>query len=251
MSRRSALLIYFLLVFIITGSACSMSQRITGALKPPTAAHHRRLVILPAAPANSANSRTSQLQGQAVLPTLVAEPTAPVPVSLVTALDETTAASSLTLSPVQPAVAIPAAYSMPAPTATLLPTNTPVPPQSPAPKFAPLPTATLPPTATPTPAYDFALAEFYNSPTTNSFLMIYVAVVDLKEIPIGDMKIVGTRQDHNLTYESSLSTWFYEGYIDFLNEMCRGVPLWSPHIGPAQGWPLHKSNRNTIALRAR
>lgn len=56
------------------------------------------------------------------------------------------------------------------------------------------------------------LAEFYNSPTTNSFLMIYVAIVDPAEIPIGGLKVVGTRRDHNLTYESPLSTWYYEGY---------------------------------------
>jgi hypothetical protein len=39
-----------------------------------------------------------------------------------------------------------------------------------------------------------------------------VAIVDPQEIPIGDMKVVGTRLDHNLTYESPLSTWHYEGY---------------------------------------
>jgi len=56
------------------------------------------------------------------------------------------------------------------------------------------------------------LAEFFNSPTTNSFLVMYVAIVDNNEVPIGDMKIVGTRLDHNLTYESPLSTWYFEGY---------------------------------------
>jgi hypothetical protein len=56
------------------------------------------------------------------------------------------------------------------------------------------------------------VAEFYNSPTTNSFLLIYVAIVDSNEITIGDMKIVGTRLDHKLTYESPLSKWHYEGY---------------------------------------
>jgi hypothetical protein len=62
------------------------------------------------------------------------------------------------------------------------------------------------------PEYDFMLAEFFNSPTTNSFLVMYVAIVDPNETPIGDMKIIGTRLDHNLTYESPLSTWYYEGY---------------------------------------
>ena len=41
---------------------------------------------------------------------------------------------------------------------------------------------------------------------------MYVAIVDTNEIPIGDMKVVGTRLDHNLTYESPLSTWHFEGY---------------------------------------
>jgi hypothetical protein len=56
------------------------------------------------------------------------------------------------------------------------------------------------------------LGEFFNSPTTNSFMVIYVAIVDINEVPIGGMKIIGTRLDHNLTYESLLSTWHYEGY---------------------------------------
>lgn len=56
------------------------------------------------------------------------------------------------------------------------------------------------------------LNEFYNSPTTNSFLVMYVALVDTNQIPIGGLKIVGTRLDHNLTYESPLSTWHFEGY---------------------------------------
>jgi hypothetical protein len=41
---------------------------------------------------------------------------------------------------------------------------------------------------------------------------MYVAIVDINDIPIGDMKIIGTRLDHNLTYESPLSTWYFEGY---------------------------------------
>ena len=39
-----------------------------------------------------------------------------------------------------------------------------------------------------------------------------MAVVDPNETPIGGMKVIGTRLDHNLTYESPLSTWYYEGY---------------------------------------
>jgi hypothetical protein len=93
------------------------------------------------------------------------------------------------------------------PTATPSPILTPIQTRPPSP-----PTPTPLPSPTPLPEYDFTLAEFFNSPTTNSFILIYVAIVDAKDIPIGDMKIVGTRLDHNLTYESPLSTWYYEGY---------------------------------------
>ena len=43
-------------------------------------------------------------------------------------------------------------------------------------------------------------------------MVMYVAIVDPSDIPIGGMKLVGTRLDHNLTYESPISTWHFEGY---------------------------------------
>jgi hypothetical protein len=104
------------------------------------------------------------------------------------------------------------------PSPTPLPTNTPLPTDTPSPTPLPTrpppppPTATPLPTVPPPPEYDFLLGEFFNSPTTNSFMVIYVAIVDINEVPIGGMKIIGTRLDHNLTYESLLSTWHYEGY---------------------------------------
>jgi hypothetical protein len=78
---------------------------------------------------------------------------------------------------------------------------------------APPPTNT-PETHTPPlpPIRFFTEREFFNSPTNNHFLVMYVSIVDTNEIPIGDMKIIGIRQDHNLTYESTLSTCHYEGY---------------------------------------
>ncbi len=98
------------------------------------------------------------------------------------------------------------------PTATPLPTNTstvtPIPTNTPVPP----PTQTPLPTPTPAPDYPFLLNEFFNSPTTNSFMVVYVSVVDQNDVPIGDYKVVGTRLDHNLTYESPLTTWFFEGY---------------------------------------
>ncbi len=86
------------------------------------------------------------------------------------------------------------------------------PPPQPSPPPDPTPVDTPVPTPSPMPEYDYMLAEFYNSPTSNTFLTMFVAIVDPREIPIGDMKVVGTRLDHNLTYESPLSTWHFEGY---------------------------------------
>ncbi|MCL4303608.1 MAG: hypothetical protein KJ077_48430, partial [Anaerolineae bacterium] len=95
--------------------------------------------------------------------------------------------------------------------------------------------------------YNFLLAEFYNSPTTNSFIVIYVAIVDPSDIPIGDMKIVGTRLDHNLTYESPLSTWFYEGYNAPGEVIKSGNVKFEPPGGiETTSWVLHLEDANGV-----
>jgi hypothetical protein len=89
------------------------------------------------------------------------------------------------------------------------------------------------------------LAEFYNSPTTNSFIVIYVAIVDPSEIPIGDMKVVGTRSDYNLTYESPLSTWHYEGYNAPGEVVKSGNVKFEPPGGiETTKWVLHLEDKN-------
>lgn len=103
---------------------------------------------------------------------------------------------------------------------------------------APAETPTL--TPVPVPEYDFILAEFYNSPTTNSFLTVYVAIVDPNEIPIGGIKIVGTRLDHNLTYDSPLSTWHFEGYSAPGTVIKSGNVKFEPPGGiESTSWSLH------------
>lgn len=144
------------------------------------------------------------------------------------------------------------------PTITPTPTNTPLPTETPTPTLTPLPSDTpsatpvppppatdtpAPPTPTPVPEYDFLLAEFYNSPTANPFMVMYVAVVDANEIPIGDMKIVGTRLDHHLTYESPLSTWYYEGYNAPGEVIKSGNVKFEPPGGiETTGWVLYLAN---------
>ncbi len=141
---------------------------------------------------------------QTRLPTLTPTPTdTPTPTLTATGpatpTPTSTATPTITPTPTHTTTPLPPTAT---PTSTNTPTATPIPP----------PTATPLPTNTPLPEYDFMLAEFFNSPTTNSFLVMYVAIVDANETPIGGMKIIGTRLDHNLTYESPLSTWYYEGY---------------------------------------
>ncbi|MCB9079445.1 MAG: hypothetical protein H6631_17725 [Anaerolineaceae bacterium] len=124
----------------------------------------------------------------------------------------------------------------PTPIANAGPTQTPLPSAA----LLPSPTAIFSPTPTPWPGYDFMLAEFYNSPTTNSFLLIYVAVVDPNEIPIGDMKIVGVRLDHHLTYESPLTAWYYEGYNAPSEHIKSGNVKFEPPGGiETTSWVLH------------
>ena len=144
----------------------------------------------------------------------------------------------------------------PLPTATPAPTNTPIPTNTPAPPPPPPPTPVPPPVVTtvfdsavpaPNPGGgpDFMLAEFFNSPTSNSFLVIYVAIVDPNEIPIGDIKVVGTRLDHNLTYESPLSTWHYEGYNAPGEVIKSGNVKFEPPGGiETTSWVLHLEDPN-------
>jgi len=145
------------------------------------------------------------------------------------------------------------------PTETPLPTETPVPTETPSP--TPVPVVRAPVveepvvaadtfdspvlTPTPKPPFDFLLNEFYNSPTTNSFLVMYVAIVDANDIPIGDMKVVGTRLDHNLTYESPLSTWFFEGYNAPGEVIKSGNVKFEPPGGiETTSWLLHLEDAN-------
>lgn len=141
---------------------------------------------------------------QTSLPTFTPTPI-PTPTSTPTATPTETSSPTSTATPTITPTPTDTATPLP-PTLTPTPTN--VPPPTPIPP----PSATPPPADTPVPEYDFLLGEFFNSPTSNSFLVMYVAIVDPNEIPIGGMKIIGTRLDHNLTYESPLSTWYYEGY---------------------------------------
>jgi len=163
---------------------------------------------------NGFNTATPTPRGQAMLPTFTPSPT---PTGTATPTVTFTATPLPTITPPATATPLPTDTPLrPPPTDTPIPTDTPTPLPPPTNTPRPrLPTETptsAPPTATPKPQYDFLLGEFYNSPTTNSFMVMYVAIVDVKNIPIGDMRVVGTREDYNLIYQSPLSTWFFEGY---------------------------------------
>ncbi|MCG3209861.1 MAG: hypothetical protein FOGNACKC_03488 [Anaerolineae bacterium] len=223
-----------LLVFRVAGTV--ELPAVTSAQHPKTlpTPRPRQLKILP----NPVPTATDT-------PTPLASPTfTPPPAQLPT---------SVVVAAVNPAPgAIPVVYPTVGGMPTVIPTTGAIPIIYPTPGSPPLPTialvseaeispvATPLPTATPMPEYDYMLAEFFNSPTTNNFLLIYVAIVDSKEIPIGDMKLVGVRQDQNLTYESPLSTWFYEGYNAPGEVIKSGNVKFEPPGGiESTSWVLH------------
>jgi hypothetical protein len=188
-----------------------------------------------------------------LIPTATGTPST-IPSPTFTPLPTQQPPTSAAIAAVEPAPgAIPVVYPTSGAIAVANPTLGAIPviyptPGSPAPPTAALasspaisPTETL----TPRPEYDFMLAEFFNSPTTNDFLMMYVAIVDPNEIPIGDMKIVGTRLDHNLTYESPLSTWHYEGYNAPGQVIKSGNVKFEPPGGiESASWVLHLEDAN-------
>jgi hypothetical protein len=90
------------------------------------------------------------------------------------------------------------------------------------------------------PQYDYLLEEFYNSPTTNDIMVIYVAIVSIQDIPIGGIKVVGTNLQQGLTYESPISTWYFEGYNAPHKHMKSGNVKFEPPGGiPTAPWVLH------------
>jgi hypothetical protein len=69
---------------------------------------------------------------------------------------------------------------------------------------------------------------------------MYVAVVDKNEIPVGDLKVIGTRLDHNLTYESPLTKWHFEGYNAPGAVMKSGNTKFEPPAGlETTSWTLY------------
>ncbi|MFN8456223.1 MAG: hypothetical protein U0401_16405 [Anaerolineae bacterium] len=132
-----------LFMLLLTGLACAMSERLAMGMKEPTPTRVRRLVVFPVARSTP-------------VPNLAASAFDP---GLVGASAWTTPGASAQL----------AGLTFDSPIATPFAFATPVPFNLPT-----FPTATPTPIATSTPAFDFVLAEFYNSPTSNSFLMVYV-----------------------------------------------------------------------------
>lgn len=295
MKCRLSSLIFPLLIFLITGPACSLTSSLAARFSEagePTPTRPRRYVVLPPA---LATAPVSIQAGPTAVPGLaqlsLPEPAAPIRpphpsatptpdnfaklfADLLSMFNEPTATPSdaprlvmlptipptptntatptptFTPAPTDPPIPTPTSIPLPTDTPTPIPTNTPVPAPVSAPVQDPPPavkSAFTSPIPTPEPDYDFLLGEFYNSPTTNSFLVFYVAIVDPNEIPIGDMKIVGTRLDHNLTYESPLSTWHYEGYNAPGEVIKSGNVKFEPPSGmETTSWVLHLEDANGV-----
>ena len=61
------------------------------------------------------------------------------------------------------------------------------------------------------------------------------------------MKVVGTRLDHNLTYESPLSTWYFEGYNAPGQVVKTGNVKFEPPAGMENtSWIFHLADANGV-----
>jgi hypothetical protein len=223
MPRRSTLLSCLFLLLLLAGSACSLNPRLAAAIKAikdPAPVSTRRLAVFPAIPPtpNAAASFNPALVNNLTQPEILPTSGAVGPIE-----------NSTFLSP----LAAPTPFSLPALDTSLSASISPL--------------ATPTPAPPPAPAYDFLLAEFFNSPTTNNFLMVYVAVVDPKEIPIGDMKVVATRLDQGLTYESPLTKWHYDGYSAPGEVVKSGNTKFEPPGGiETADWVLHLEDTHGV-----
>jgi hypothetical protein len=134
----------------------------------------------------------------------------------------------------------PTATITPTPTATGTPTNTPLPPP---------PTATPTVTLTPAPVYDYTVAEVFYNPTTNPFLLGFIAIVNYREIPIGGVKAVGRLEPGGYEYETELSKWDFEGYSAPNYELKTGSVKFEPP-GPIQKgmWYIHLEDEGGTRL---
>lgn len=280
MKNHSTFWLWLVLALTFFSLACSLSERVRVGYEAPSGIRPRRLTSRPTAALTlptTTNVRLDLIQArnQRLIPALEKDGARPVKLRLIRPsrlIARSTPAGILdplfklvgrfgaaTATPFRPVRLIilpsptptgtstptptytPLPTDTPSPTPTLVPTNTPLPPQPIVPPQPP--TVTPVPTATPVPEYDFLLAEFFNSPTTNSFLLIYVAIVDPNEIPIGDLKVVGTRLDNNLTYVSPLSKWHYEGYSAPGEVIKSGNTKFEPPGGiETASWVLHLEN---------
>lgn len=133
-----------------------------------------------------------------------------------------TATPTVTLTPMPTATPtntpFPTDTPIPTDTPTPVPTDTPLPTETPPPTNTPKPvppTATFTPAPPPTPSYPFKIAEGpLWVPTTNSWLVIYFALVDANNVPIGGLKVVGdhTNGIHKVSAESCYQYCESNGY---------------------------------------
>lgn len=187
---RSWLLIG-LLIFLITGLGCSLTQRV---IQPAVSAEIAQATATISIEDSSA-TRTPQ-------PTFTRTPLPPpnaLPTATPTATDTPTNTPTVTNTPTETSTPT----ITPTPTETGTPTNTPTNPPPP-------PTATA--TFTPVPDYPFLTAEVFEGTTSNNWVTGYIAIVTSNEIPIAGLKAVGRFMPGGATYETDISTWQFGGH---------------------------------------
>lgn len=129
--------------------------------------------------------------------------------------DTPTMTPTPTITPIPTETPTPPPTNTPLPTNTPAPTDTPTPAPTPKPQPPPEPTATFTPAPTPTPDYPFRMVEQGNrmfQKTNHHTIIIFVAIVDPNNIPIGGMRVAGDWSGEALPSgkthaESPSSTW--------------------------------------------
>ena len=84
------------------------------------------------------------------------------------------------------------------------------------------------------------IEEVFEGPTTNHFLVGYIAIVNHQEIPLGGIKAVGNFVPGGAYFESPLSQWHFEGYTAPNYALKTGSVKFEPPGGFHEGtWSIH------------
>ncbi|MEM7029923.1 MAG: hypothetical protein AAF629_10195 [Chloroflexota bacterium] len=190
-TRRSWIIVG-LIVFLIAGLGCNLTQRVVSNS------------VSAEADSDVANNENAGAE--------VATRT-PQPTFTRTALPPAIRLPTETPTPTNTATNTPTATATPTetgtPTVTHTPTETGTPTETPT--STPIPPSATP-TFTPAPDHPFMVGEKFEGVTNNNWMIGYIAIVTDQNIPIAGLKAVGRFIPGGAEHETPVSTWQFGGY---------------------------------------